>query len=97
MPDKEKIKHVLDFLANGRTCDYAPVQGGVLIIIDNRKQMWESVDIETFLELRNSKYIDMNPKETLHIWHPIFRPSFQNPINIYRITEKGRNYLKSEK
>ncbi|MBS3089715.1 hypothetical protein J4461_02420 [Candidatus Pacearchaeota archaeon] len=91
--EETKMKHVLENLAKGATCDYQPVRGGVIMILSVSEQKSEGVDISTFLKLRDRGYIDMKPEETKHNYHPIFRPSFQNPIDIYRITDQGKAYL----
>lgn len=88
--DKQQMKHVLQMLAGGATCDYQPVQGGVLVL-DSTEQTHEGVAIETFLELKQQGLI--SKQRTTHNWHPIFRPSFQNPIDLYGITDVGREYL----
>ena len=88
-PNEKTIRHVLEKLADGVTCDYASVQGGVVMILDKSKS--EGVDITTFLSLRNQGLI--SKQRTRHNWHPIFRPSYCNPIDIYGITDAGRDYL----
>ncbi len=93
MDDETNIRKVLEILATGVTCDYQLVRGGVVMILDERAQKSEGVDISTFLALRKEGYIDMDPKDTLNSWHPVFRPSFQNPVNLYNITSKGKEYL----
>ncbi|HLC61257.1 MAG TPA: hypothetical protein VJJ52_07570 [Candidatus Nanoarchaeia archaeon] len=90
-PNEQQFRHVLEILAGGVTCDYAPVQGGVLIILDSPKQESESVDISTFLALRDQGLI--SKQRTSHNWHPIFRLSFQNPVDFYEITNSGREYI----
>ena len=87
--DQQQMKHVLEMLAGGATCDYQPVKGGVLV-----SQSHEGVDVGTFLELKEQGLIEK--QRTDHTLHPIFRPSFQNPIDIYGITDEGRAYLKRQ-
>lgn len=94
MEENPKTRQILEMLAGGGSCDYQPVQGGVLVF-NSDKKAYEGVDIETFLELREQGLI--SKQRTSHNWHPFFRPSFQNPIDIYGITKKGREYLKKQK
>ncbi len=91
--DEQQIKHVLEMLTGGATCDYQPVRGGVLVL-DSAKQTHEGVAIETFLKLREQGLI--SKQRTSNNWHPIFHPSFQNPIDIYGITDDGRAYLERQ-
>ena len=88
--DEQRMKHVLEMLVSGATCDYQPVKGGVLVL-DTKNQSSEGVDVGTFLKLTEQGLIE--EQETSYNWHPIFRPSFSNPIHIYGITEDGRKYL----
>jgi len=92
--DEQQMKHVLEMLASGATCDYQPVRGGVLVL-DSAEHTHEGVAIETFLELREQELI--SHQRTANNWHPIFHPSFQNPINIYEITDDGRVYLETHR
>ncbi|MBI2632727.1 hypothetical protein HYW75_07010 [Candidatus Pacearchaeota archaeon] len=89
--DEQKMKHILENLARGVTCDYAPMQSGVLMLTSKEKQESEAVDIKTFFALRDQKLISL--KNTLRNWHPIFRPSMLAPIYVYEITDLGRKYL----
>ena len=88
--DEQQLKHVLKMLAGGATCDYQPVKGGVLVL-DSARNTHEGVAVETFLALREQGLI--SKQRTSHNWHPIFKPSFQNPIDLYEITDTGKEYL----
>ncbi len=88
--DDQDLKRVLELLEAGGTCDYQPVQGGVLVF-DSEKKAYEGVDIETFIALTEKDLISQN--KTLNQWHPVWRPSFQNPIYIYEISDTGKAYL----
>ena len=91
--DEQQLKYVLEMLAGGATCDYQPVRGGVLVL-DSAKSIDEGVAVEVFFELRERGLISQTDK--LEQWHPIFHPSFQNPIYRYDITEQGKVYLGSK-
>ena len=90
-PTEQQIKDVLQLLVGNRTCDYAPVEGGVLIIEDESQQKMTGVKIDTFLALRAQGLIIEKGKQ--YNWHPVFRPSFQNPIVLYELSPKGGLYL----
>src|SRR3989338_1098309 len=90
--NEQQFRHVLELLAGGRTCDYAPVQGGALMILDEQKQKSESLDIGTLLALRDQGLISKQRTSNNGV-HPIFRSSFRNPVEIYEITNSGREYL----
>lgn len=88
--DNQKIRHVLEMLASGRTCDYAPVQGSAVMLLDDCSK-FESIDVGIVRVLRDQELISI--ETTLTNWHPFFHPSFQNPVYIYEISDKGREYL----
>ena len=93
--EEQRIRKALEVVANGGSWDYAPVSGGLVVFNTDGERVKEGVDITTFLALREKSYIAMSDRETLVNWHPIFRPSLGNPVNIYRITEKGKEFLRN--
>ncbi len=87
-----KIEEILGILNEGGSCDYAYLQGGVLLFPKQCKQGQEQyIDISTFLSLRINGYID----KTGHMRQGHMRFPANTPIDIYKITEKGKEYLKS--
>ena len=92
--DENKLRKGLEPIAEGGSWDYAPVAGGIIGLNSKQERIEEGIDIQTFLALREKGFIDMSEKDTKYNWHPVFRPSFRNPVNIYKITDKGKKYLR---
>ena len=92
--DEKILMKGLASIADGGSLDYAPVSGGIIGLDSHGERIQEGADIVTFLALREKGFIDMSDNDTNYHWHPIFSPSFRSPVNIYKITEKGKEYLK---
>ena len=92
---ESEIRKGLEPIAEGGSWDYSPVSGGIVIFNKKGEIVEQKTEIQTFLSLRAKGFIDMKQEDTKYNWHPIFRPSFQNPVDIYKITPKGLDYLKS--
>lgn len=81
----------LQALAEGYTCDEEALTSNVLIITNQRECRYKAVPIDTFRALRDKGLIEI--KGTNHNFHPIFRPSHNNPVNEYVISLQGGAYL----
>lgn len=94
--DEQNIRKALETIRNGGSYDYAPVKGGIVVFnqAGQRVEKLEDIrldEINLFLNLRKRGFIDSN--QSLHHSHPIFHPSHSNPVEVYRITKEGKEYL----
>ena len=90
MVDERQMKHVLEMLASGATCDHQIIRGGILVL-DSANNTHERVDVKTFFALKEQHLI--SEQSTTRNYHAIFRPSSSNQVVMYGITESGREYL----
>ena len=93
--NNQMIKDLLQILSSGANCDYAPVQGGILLFDKEGNRLLQNVDFPTFSALRDQGLVK-EVRKFEHGTHPIFHDSFRNPIFRYGISDKGNEYLKKE-
>jgi len=95
-PIEKRVQKVLTLLAEGYSLDYLLVKGDIALIPKGAKKRVDiSRDlhyVETFLALQKEGLIEQKSKQEQG--HRYFTPSFQNPVCVYGITDKGRKYLK---
>ena len=86
MDFEESKRATLEFLAQGKMCDYAPLLGGV-VISDGGKALDHPVTFRVFSDLRIEKLIEV--VGTIRSGHSLF----PGRVDSYAITDAGRTYL----
>ena len=78
----------LKAMSKGTTIDQSAFNGTVMIISENNHV---AIEHSLLLSLKEKGYIKKTKRS--FNWHPIFHPSFSNPVDIYAISEKGKIFV----